>query len=191
MDISVHEKNTNVSQSVKEIAVEKLDKITRFVHDAHHVEVDFREQPSKNPSQRFICEVTVHCKKNFLKAHAEGMDAATALDLVIDKVEHQAQKLKSRRVSRFHPRKRDMKTHAMIPDEDLAALIFEDESKDEEAKVVKVKELDIKPMALEEAALQMDLLGHDFFVFQNIDDEKFSVMYRRKDGHLGMISPSS
>ena len=57
--------------------------------------------------------------------------------------------------------------------------------------MVKVKELDVKPMALEEAALQMDLLGHDFFVFQNASDDRFSVMYRRKDGHLGMISPTS
>ena len=189
MDITVHEKHTHVNQNIKDLATEKLEKSTRFVHDAHHVEIDFIEQPSKNPSQRFVCEVTVHCKKNFLKAHAEGVDAAMALDLVIDKVEHQAQKLKSRRVSRFHPRKRDTRTHAMVPDEDLAALIF-DEGETEEAKVVKVKELDVKPMALEEAALQMDLLGHDFFVFQNADDNKFSVMYRRKDGHLGMISPT-
>lgn len=189
MDITVHEKHTIVPQHIKDLAVEKLEKITRFVHDAHHVELDFIEQSSKNPQQRFVCEVTVHCKRNFLKAHAEGSDVAVALDLVIDKVEHQAQKLKSRRVSRFHPRKRDTRTHAMIPDEDLAALLSEQEEV-EEAKMVKVKELDVKPMALEEAALQMDLLGHDFFVFQNADTERFSVMYRRKDGHLGMISPS-
>ncbi len=189
MDITVHEKHTHVPQNIKDLAVEKLDKITRFVHDAHHVELDFIEQKTKNPEQRYVCEVTVHCKKNFLKAHAEGADVAVALDLVIDKVEHQAQKLKSRRVSRFHPRKRDSRTHAMVPDEDLASLISEQDEV-EEAKMVKVKELDVKPMALEEAALQMDLLGHDFFVFQNADTERFSVMYRRKDGHLGMISPS-
>ena len=190
MDITVHEKHTHVPQNIKDLAVEKLDKITRFVHDAHHVEVDFIEQASKNPEQRFVCEVTVQCKRNFLKAHAEGIDAAIALDGAIDKVEHQAQKLKSRRVSRFHPRKRDSRTHAMIPDEDLAALLSEQEP-DQEAMIVLVKELDVKPMAVEEAALQMDLLGHDFFVFQNADDARFSVMYRRKDGHLGMISPSS
>lgn len=190
MDITVHEKHTKVSQNVKDLAVEKLEKITRFVHDAHHVEVDFIEQPSKNPAQRFVCEVTVHCKRNLLKAHAEGIDAGSALDLVVDKVENQALKLKSRRVSRFHPRRRDAKTHALVPDLDLASLIF-DEDNDEEAKVVKVKEIDMKPMDVEEATLQMDLLGHDFFVFHNSQDDKFSVLYRRKDGHLGVISPSS
>lgn len=190
MDITVNERHTHVDQITKDLAVDKLEKITRFVHDAHHVEVDFIEQASKNPQHRFVCEVTVHCKKTLLKAHAEGIDAAVALDLVIDKVEHQAQKLKSKRVSRFHPRRRDMKTHAMMPDDELAARIF-GEGEAEEAKVVKVKELDIKPMDTEEAALQMDLLGHDFFVFQNADDDRFSVLYRRKDGHLGMISPAS
>lgn len=189
MDITVHEKNTKISQSTKDLAVEKLDKISRFVHDAHRIEVEFIEQPSKNPEKRFICEVTVHCKKNFLKGHAESSDASTALDLVIDKVEHQAQKLKSRRVSRFHPRKRDYRTHALVPDDDLAAAIFQ-EGELEDARLVKVKELDVKPMVVEEAALQMDLLGHDFFVFQNAEDNRFSVMYRRKDGHLGMISPA-
>lgn len=190
VEITVHEKHTHVSEDIKALAIEKLEKITRFVHDAHLVEVDFIEQPAKNPEQRFVCEVTVHCKRNVIKGHAEGVEAGIALDLVIDKVERQAQKLKSKRVSRFHPRKRDSKTHALVPDIDLAALIFEQDEPHEEAKVVKVKELDLKPMDVEEAALQMDLLGHDFFVFHNSDDDKFSVMYRRKDGHLGMISPS-
>ncbi len=190
VEITVHEKHTQVSQDIKDLAVEKLEKITRFVSDAHLVEVDFIEQPSKNPEQRFVCEVTVHCKRNVIKGHGEGIEAGIALDLVIDKVERQAQKLKSKRVSRFHPRKRDPKTHALVPDIDLAALIFEGEDQDEEAKVVRTKEIDLKPMDAEEAALQMDLLGHDFFVFHNSEDDKFSVMYRRKDGHLGLISPS-
>ena len=190
MEIKIHERHTNVSDAIKDLAIDKLEKITRFVHDANLVEVDFIEQPAKNPTQRFVCEVTVHCKRNVIKGHAEGLEAGIALDLVIDKVERQAQKLKSKRVSRFHPRRRDVKTHAMVPDVDLAALIFDEEEAQEEAKVVRIKELDLKPMDVEEAALQMDLLGHDFFVFQNSSDDKFSVMYRRKDGHLGMIAPS-
>lgn len=190
MDITIHEKHTKVEQHIKDLAHEKLEKITRFVHDASRVEVDFIEQPVKKTSQRFVCEVTVQCKKNFLKAHAEGSDAGEALDRVIDKVEHQAMKLKSRRVSRFHPRRRDVRTHAMLPDDILAAEIFQ-EGKAEVAQLVRTKELEMKPMPVEEAALQMDLLGHDFFMFHNADDNRVSVMYRRKDGHLGMISPSS
>jgi len=190
VEIKVHEKHTHVSPEIKDLAIEKLERITRFVKDAHLVEVDFIEQPSKNPEQRFVCEVTVHCKKNVIKGHAESIEAGIALDLVIDKVERQAQKLKSKRVSRFHPRKRDSKTHAMVPDIYLSALIFEQEEPQEQAKVVRIKELDLKPMDVEEATLQMDLLGHDFFVFHNSEDDKFSVVYRRKDGHLGMISPS-
>lgn len=190
MEITIHERNTKISQQVKDLAEEKLEKISRFVHDAHRIEVDFIEQPSKKPTQRYICEVTVHCKKNFLKGHAEALEAGEALDKVIDKVEHQAQKLKSRRVSRFHPRKRDPKTHAMLPDEDFAALLGE-EGQDEQVKLVKVKELDVKPMDVEEATLQMDLLGHDFFLFHNSQDDKLAVLYRRKDGNLGIIAPAS
>jgi putative sigma-54 modulation protein len=190
VDITIHEKHTHIPQSIKDLANDKLEKISRFVHDVARIEVDFIEQPVKKSSQRFVCEVTVHCKKNFLKAHAEATEAGEALDRVIDKVQHQAQKLKDRRVKRFHPRRRDVRTHAMIPDDELAEQIFSD-GEVEDAKIVKLKQLDVKPMPVEEAALQMDLLGHDFFVFQNADDNQISVMYRRKDGHLGMISPTA
>ncbi len=189
MDITIHEKHTSVSQEIKDIATAKLEKITRFVHDAHKLEVDFIEQPAKKATQRFVCEVTVHCKHNVLKAHAESTEIGEALERVIDKVEHQASKLKDRRVKRFHPRKRDLKTNALPNDDDLAALIF-DEGKSEEAKVIRVKQLDFKPMEVGEAALQMDLLGHDFFVFQSASSDKINVLYRRKDGHLGIIEPS-
>lgn len=189
MDITIHEKHTSVSQEIKDLAIEKLEKITRFVHDAYKLELDFIEQPAKKATQRFVCEVTVHCKHNVLKAHSEATDVGEALEKVVDKVEHQAAKLKDRRVKRFHPRKRDVHTNALPSDDDLASLIF-DEGPREEAKVIKVKQLDFKPMEIGEAALQMDLLGHDFFVFQSVDSEKLNVLYKRKDGHLGIIEPS-
>ena len=75
-------------------------------------------------------------------------------------------------------------------DDDLAARIFATDQVEEDAKVIKVKKLEFKPMEVGEASLQMDLLGHDFFVFQSIDSEKLNVLYRRKDGHLGIIEPS-
>lgn len=189
MEITIHERHTSVSQDIKDLAIAKLEKITRFVHDAHRLELDFIEQPAKKPTQRFVCEVTVHCKHNVLKAHAESTEVGEALERVITKVESQASKLKDRRVKRFHPRKRDAKTHAMVSDDDLAALIFED-GQVEDAKVIKIKQLDLKPMEVEEAALQMDLLGHDFFVFQSTDSSNLNVLYKRKDGHLGIIQPS-
>lgn len=189
MDITIHEKHTTVSQDIKDLATEKLEKITRFVHDAHKLEVDFIEQPAKKATQRFVCEVTVHCKHAVIKAHAEATEIGEALERVVDKVESQAAKLKDRRVKRFHPRKRDLKTNALINDDELAARIFE-EGQVEEAKVIRVKQLDFKPMEIEEATLQMDLLGHDFFVFQSVNSDKLNVLYRRKDGHLGIIEPS-
>lgn len=189
MEITIHEKNTKVDDFIKQLAHDKLEKISRFVHDATRVEIDFIERAVKNPEQKFSCEVTVHCKRNLLKAHGEGVEPGASLDKVIDKIEHQAHKLKSKRVSRFHPRRRDPKTHALVPDEDLASILFE-QNEEEEAQLVKMKEIDLKPMPVEEATLQMDLLGHDFFVFLNSQDDRVSVVYKRKDGHLGMISPS-
>lgn len=189
MEITIHEKHTKVSQEIKDIATKKLDKITRFVNDAHRLEVEFIEQPSKKATQRFICEVTVHCKRNVIKAHAESTEIGEALERVIDKVESQASKLKDKRVKRFHPRKRDMRTNAWVNDDDLAERIF-GEGQNEDAKVIKVKQLEFKPMEIEEATLQMDLLGHDFFVFQSTKTDRLNVLYKRKDGHLGIIEPS-
>jgi putative sigma-54 modulation protein len=188
MDIVVRGRNFHVSSRLRSVAQEKLAKISRFTHDAGRVEVDFSELRNRRVGDNQVCEVTVHLKRHFVKAHAAAREPEAALDLVIDKVEHQVARIKEKRVSRSHPRRSrlrgpppnavELTTHG-----ELEAEV--DES--EQARIVKTKQFAIKPMSPEEAALQMELLGHDFFLFTNAENGYAAVLYRRRDGDLGLI----
>ena len=191
MDIVVRGKNLKVSPRLRTVAREKLAKISRFTHDAGRVEVDFSELRNRRVGDNQVCEVTVHLKRHFVKAHAAAREPEAALDLVIDKVEHQVARIKEKRVARSHPRRRRLRGPASSDleagtDGELEAEVDEvDEGL--EARIVKTKQFAIKPMSPEEAALQMELLGHDFFLFTNSENGHAAVLYRRRDGQLGLI----
>ncbi|MGH9048729.1 MAG: ribosome hibernation-promoting factor, HPF/YfiA family [Acidimicrobiia bacterium] len=195
MDIVVRGRNLRVPPRLQGIAREKLAKINRFTHDAGRIEVDFSELRNHRAGDNQVCEVTVHLKRHFVKAHAAAREPEAALDLVIDKVEHQVARIKDKRVARSHPRRGAARRgltplpEAVVRDGE-PALIPDDEDEDQEEegpRIVKTKQFAIKPMTPEEAALQMDLLGHDFFLFTNAENGHAALLYRRRDGDLGLI----
>ena len=136
----------------------------------------------------------MHLKGHFVKAHASSTDQVAALDLVIDKVEHQVTRLKERKVDRKHrPRRKRLARAAAdrrlgrgdagrrrrrMPGPRTATGTRE---------IIRTKQFTAKPMTVEEAALQMDLLGHDFYLFKDAETGHATVLYRRRDGHLGLI----
>src|SRR5436190_19041909 len=190
MDIVVRGKTVDVSPRLRKLAREKIRKIARFTHDAGRVEVDFSELRNRRVSDNQVCDVIVHLKRNFVKAHAAASEPAAALDLVLDKVEHQVARIKEKRVTRTHAPRRN---RAVSNDADVLSAPAESIELDEDDddgivnRIVKTKRLTMKPMGPEEAALQMDLLGHDFFLFTNAENGHAAVLYRRRDGNLGLI----
>lgn len=186
MEIVVRAKNTVVEPRVQEIAREKLAKLARFGLEIFRVEIDFSEIRNPRVHDRELCEVTVHLKKHFVKAHAASTDQVAALDLVVDKVEHQVSRLKERKVDRMHRPRRKRLTpppeleHWEEPNDTGA-------NGAAHAEIIKTKRFSAKPMSVEEAALQMDLLGHGFYLFLDAATGNASVLYRRRDGHLGLI----
>jgi putative sigma-54 modulation protein len=189
MDIVVRGKNVHVSPRLRTLAREKLHKIAKFTHDAGRVEVDFSELRNRRIADNQVCDVIVHLKRNFVKAHAAAAEPAAALDLVIDKVEHQVARIKEKRVTRTHAPRRNRVASESTPPPTEVALATDDA--DDEAglvnRIVKTKQLTAKPMGPEEAALQMELLGHDFYLFTNAENGHAAVLYRRTDGNLGLI----
>ena len=120
-------------------------------------------------------EVTIPLNKFILRAEVSDKDLYAAIDLVVDKLEGQIRKNKTKLEKRYT--------------EEIPEMVFDDIIDEEEPeKIVKRKNIDTKPMDEEEAILQMNLLNHDFFVFKNINEECVSVLYRRKDGRFGIIN---
>jgi ribosome hibernation promoting factor len=193
MEIIFRGKNIKVASGVQDLAREKLAKFERFNLKITRIEVDFSEIRNPRVHDKDLCEVTVHLKGHFVKAHADSADPIAALDLVIDKVEHQLSRLKEKKVDRHHPRRRRSAPPPALEDwDEVPATIGTTDADTEEtanghAQIVRTKQFTAKPMALEEAALQMDLLGHDFYLFTNAESGRAAVLYRRRDGHLGLI----
>jgi ribosome hibernation promoting factor len=191
MDIVVRGKNRSVPGRLRTTTRDKVAKIARFTHDAGRVEVDFSEVHTARIDHRQLCEITLHLKRRFLKAHAAAAEPEAALDLAIDKVEHQVARVKDKRVSRSHGRRNGASNGVSSTpesDDDDGDLAGEAVTS---PTIVKTKRFAAKPMDPEEAALQMELLGHAFFLFTNTETGHAALLYRRRDGNLGLIETVS
>jgi putative sigma-54 modulation protein len=193
MDIEVRGKNRPVSSRLDAAAREKVSRIAKFTHDAGRVEVDFAEQQHRRLAESQLCEITVHLKKHFVKAHACAPEPEAALDLAVDKIGHQVARIKEKRVSSSHPRSRNganghgAGNGAFADGDGDADGELEDDDDASDARIVKTKRFTAKPMDPGEAALQLQLLGHDFYLFTNSETGRAAVLYRRRDGDLGLI----
>ena len=181
MDVVIRGKNVKVSESLRSAATEHLAKLDRFANGFARAEVDFSEARNPRIAESQTCEVLVHVKGHLLKAHASASEPFAALAAVCDKVEHQVKRLKDKRVARTHPRRVRTERVELPPQEG------DDQEEPEPARIVKTKQFEIKPMSAEEATLQMDLLGHDFFFFTRSETGRAAVLYRRNDGNFGLI----
>ena len=174
MKFVMNGKNTSVSQAMMDKAQKKVGKLEKFFRPDTEAHLTFEVEKDRN-----IFEVTIQSKGLFIRAEETTGDMYASIDLVMDKLERQIRKYKTRLGKRIHQ-------EAMVPEN---FEVEESIEEDEELQVVRSKKFALKPMDVEEAILQMNLLGHSFFVFSNSEDETVNVVYRRKDGHYGLIEP--
>lgn len=177
MKIIFKGKHIEVTDAMRNYIEKKLSKIER--HFDHILEVIVTLSVEKNSQ---IVEATLQASRALIRAEEETDDMYTSIDKVADKLERQIQKYKE---------KYFQKSHLCTDKKGLAnkEVNAEDGESDKIAKIVKTKRFAIKPMSVEEAAMQMDLLGHSFFVFANDNTNKVNVIYKRKDGNFGLIEP--
>jgi putative sigma-54 modulation protein len=162
--------NVEVTDSIKNYIDEKLSKMDKYFKDPNNTEA--KVVISVNGIDQKV-EVTINESKYFIRAEEIHSDLYSAVDIVIDKLERQFRKYKTK----FSNKVKDVE---VVPE-------IEDYFDEPEEEVVKRKELFLKPMDEEEAITQMELLGHTFFVFKNIEDKKICVVYKRKDGAYGIL----
>jgi len=177
MKIVFKGKHIEVTDAIRNYMEKKLSKIER--HFDHILEVIVTLSIEKN---RQIVEVTLQANKALIRAEEETDDMYTSIDKVVDKLERQILKYKEKFYQKSHPntdRKGQVNEGVSIGESKSTEVI----------KIVKTKRFAIKPMSVEEAAMQMDLLGHNFFVFANDNTNKVNVLYKRKDGNFGLIEP--
>lgn len=179
MRLQVKGKNVEVTDSMREYAEEKLSKLGRQLADPTRVELELAVERNPSISQNHVAEATIWTKGPILRAREASADHKVSIDQLVDKLERQVKRYRAKRRSRG----RAPLPEAGPPEDGIPV--------DEEPKIVKSKRFAIKPMSPEEAVLQLELVGHDFFVFQNADTSDVNVVYRRRDGAYGLIEPQT
>ncbi len=196
--ISIRHRNVQIDDIVKAAANEKITRLARFLPGMDHAEVGFSEEPNPRVGQarREICEASMRGNGHVVRARATAATQQAALDLVIAKLEHQLLKVKGKVDSRMHGGPKAGHHHSPGLHEAPAAAvallepIFAPEA-DNVARIVRRKQFEVCAMTAEDAAHRMDLLQHDFYLFTNSETGRAAVVYRREDGHLGLIDAAA
>ncbi len=178
---SIRAENVEITDAIRTYIEDKIGKLNKYFNDGHEVTayVNIKSYSDK----RNKVEVTVPAKNVTLRAENTALDVLAAIDLVEEKLERQIRKYKTR-VNRKS--KINVPTGLAFGDE-FAPLDATDEIEEDTVKIVRTKRVDLKPMDAEEAVLQMDMLGHDFYVFLDAYTNRTSVVYRRADKNIGLI----
>ncbi len=192
MEVTMQCRNAEVPEALRAIAREKVTRVGRHLDGWDHAEIHFSEERNPRIADKEVCEVTLRGHGHVVRAKAAAPDTLASIDRVVEKLDRQVSRLKSRLVGRSHPRRPSRpETNGNGGANGLAGLLDEVDADDDEVgdgpRFVKTKHFTSKPMTPEEATLQMDLVGHDFYFFTNAESGLATVVYRRDDGHFGLI----
>ena len=168
MELNIRGDKVTVTKAIKDYIEDKISKLDKYFDNSKKITATVIIRV-RNDEQ--IIEVTVPTNKFTLRAEEKHVDLYAAVDLVVDKLERQIRKNKTRLNNKY----KNIDFEVAENEEDII-------------RVIKRKNITTKPMDEEEAILQMELLNHDFFVFKNVDEECVSVMYKRRDGDYGIIN---
>ncbi len=181
MDVRVSGRRTTVSDNLKSQAVDKIGKLDKFLSGLDSAEVHFWEENASARDGREVCEVTLQGHGHHIRTKVSAPDGFTAVDLAVDKLERQLRKLKSKMDTQSRSREKIQLADDLVPEK----LIDEPQI---DYSIVRSKSFALGEMDADAAALQMDLLGHDFYMFTNSETGNAAVIYRRDDGDLGLIN---
>jgi len=174
----VAKNNVEVSETIEKYTEKKIGKLSRYLPTISEGKVEISGESAKLPEQRFTVQVTLDSKGVLIRAQEKAKDIRTAIDMVADVL--------TRRVERYKDKLYEKGRGISLARQGAT---IEPEEQEALKRIVKTKHFLVKPMPVDEALNQMELLGHDFFLF--IDDEtgKLNLLYRRKNGDYGLIEP--
>ncbi|MDE2058216.1 MAG: ribosome-associated translation inhibitor RaiA [candidate division NC10 bacterium] len=179
MQITITTRNLEITEPLRRYAEEKIARLQKFVNQITSVHVILSVE-----KHRQIAEVTLHVREHTIRGEESSTDLYSAIDLVADKIERQILRYKEKIVEHS-----GRGLGRSSPTEET--VLAEGESFSEDGpRIVKMKRFAMKPLSPDEAAVQMSLLGHNFFVFRNARTQEVNVLYRRRDGDYGLIEPA-
>ena len=177
MLINVTAKGVEVPPKLRQLAEKKLQKLERLLRNIDAVEITLSRE-----RQWRVVEIVITADALLVRGEGKAEDVRTAFERLVDKLERRIKKSRSKLLTRY--REAPETRPAWEEEEEV-----EGQAEESLPEVVRSKRFAMKPMVPEEAAAQMELLGHDFYVFRNAETEQVNVLYRRRDGNYGLIEP--
>lgn len=179
MRLEVKGRNVEVNDSIRRYAEDKLDKIEKQLPEPTQIEVELTLENNPSIADDHIAEATVWTKGSTLRVRERSAGFEASIDQLADKLERQVKRYRAKRSRRGTVRR----ANGTGPEEPTFS------GRQLERMIVKSKQFDLQPLTPEEATVELELIGHDFFVFVNIATGKQNVVYRRRDGGYGLIEP--
>ena len=173
MKLNIRGSKLEITDAIKSYLESQVQKLDKYFENPEEITANI---VAKTKGVNQTVEITIPIKKAILRVEESNNDLYSSIDLAVDKLERQIRKNKTKIKQKNNRDRFDMFVDFEI-----------EEDFEEPETIVKRKTIDMKPMSEEEAILQMDLLGHEFFIFKNSDTDNNSVLYKRKDGNYGII----
>lgn len=187
MEIIFRGQHLHVDDRFREHATARLGKVSRYLPLADHAIVDVRKE-AKGDAGRYVVQVTVSANGTFLRAEERNFDLLTAVDATTEALSQQVKRFKEKKVLRSERR---INKDEMIPQPEEEGEALPPDTEVVLGRVVRLKRFAMKPMTEAEAIEQMEMLSHNFFLFEDADKGTLAVLYRRQDGDYGMILPET
>lgn len=187
MKVMVNGRNIEVTDYMREYVTKKVGRLERYLPQIGEVRADLNQNMTRSADDRYTAQITIWANGQILRAEESTSDIFASVDATVDKISSQIRRFKGRR----HDSKRRA-SHAATREVDLAVeeVAAELAAEEEPGYIIRRKQFLVEPMDEEEALEQMELLGHDFFVFYNPQAASINVIYRRKDGNYGLLIPA-
>ena len=183
MEIAIHGHNLEVTTRLQNYVEKKVGRLDRYMPNLSSVRVDLTSEHTRSAVERQVAQITIRDDRGtILRAEERNSDIFAAIDSVIDKLYRQIERYRGKRKKKYRETPDDLNLGEPLPFE-------EEEDLEEDSSIVRTKRFVLHPMSAEEAIDQMELLGHDFFVFFNAEVEAINVLYRRHDGNYGLLQP--
>jgi len=188
VNLTVKGRNLVLTEAISSYTEEKIGRLGKYLADGSRCEVEMWTEKNPSIADNQVVEVTIFTKGPVIRAREASPDIYASIDLVFEKLERQVKKYRGK----LQQRQGVPMGEAFSP-EGFRLPEPTEEAEEEAAmpRIVKTKQFMVKPMTPEEAALQLELVGHDFFVFTNAESQETAVVYRRRDGNYGLIEAQS
>jgi putative sigma-54 modulation protein len=187
MDLLIRTNDVELTDQIQAVAGRHASRLDRLVDRVVDAKLELRRQTQRTGGEVTVAQVTLQTGKATLRAEERDLDPIRAVDSAMDKLERQVRRHHERKSDRHGRRPAGLAGAAAVTEE--LGPIAEDADFDQPDVVVRTKRFPIKPMDPSEAIEQMELLGHDFYLFDNLESKVISLVYRRRDGTFGLLVP--